>query len=353
LTPGVRSIQVRKSTVARTASLLAAAILGGLVAVGVGALVDEDGDRAAATATVTTASSSGTTSGGGLSAGEVYDRAASAVVEIQSGNATGTGFVIDSEGHVVTNEHVVDQAETAQVSFAEGAEEQARVIATDRSTDLAVLEVDLEGHGVDPLELDSSANVKVGDQVYAIGNPFGLERSLTAGIVSAVGRQIEAPNGFTIDDAIQTDAPVNQGNSGGPLLDAAGNVIGVVSQIASETGGNVGIGYAVPSDTVRSVVDALLRDGEIRRAYLGVRLAEVSGGVRLAEVIEGEPADDAGLRADDVVLEAGGKPVSTAADVQGAVAARKPGDELELRIRRGGNERTVTVKLGTRPSAVQ
>jgi putative serine protease PepD len=353
LTPGVRSIQVRKSTVARTASLLAAAILGGLVAVGVGALLDEDGDPAGATATVTTGSDSGSAAGGSLSAGEVYRRAASAVVEIQSGNATGTGFVIDSEGHVVTNEHVVDQADTAQVSFAEGGEEQARVIATDRSTDLAVLQVDLEGHDVDPLELDSSANVKVGDQVYAIGNPFGLERSLTAGIVSAVGRQIQAPNGFTIDDAIQTDAPVNQGNSGGPLLDAAGNVIGVVSQIASETGGNVGIGYAVPSDTVRTVVDGLLRDGEIRRAYLGVRLAEVEGGVRLAEVIEGEPADDAGLRAGDVVLEAGGKPVSTAADIQGAVAARKPGDELELRIRRGGNERTVTVKLGTRPPAVQ
>jgi putative serine protease PepD len=354
LTPGVRSIQVRKATVARTASLLAAAVLGGLVAVGVGALLDEDGDRAAATATVTTASGSGSAGGGGgLSAGEVYSRAASAVVEIQSGNATGTGFVIDSDGHVVTNEHVVDQAETAQVSFAEGGEERARVIATDRSTDLAVLEVDLEGHGVDPLALDSSANVKVGDQVYAIGNPFGLERSLTAGIVSAVGRQIQAPNGFTIDDAIQTDAPVNQGNSGGPLLDAAGDVIGVVSQIASETGGNVGIGYAVPSDTVRTVVDGLLRDGEIRRAYLGVRLAEVDGGVRLAEVIEGEPADDAELRAGDVVLEAGGKPVATAADIQGAVAARKPGDELELQIRRGGNERTVTVKLGTRPPAVQ
>jgi S1-C subfamily serine protease len=347
----VRSIQVRKSAVARTASLLIAAILGGFVAVGVGALFDEDGN-ATTTETVATAADPGPPSGS-LSAGEVYRRAASAVVEIQSGNATGTGFVIDSKGHVVTNQHVVDDAETVQVAFAEGGEEQARVVATDRSTDLAVLQVDLDGHGVDPVELDRSASVKVGDQVYAIGSPFGLERSLTAGIVSAVGRQIQSPNGFTIDDAIQTDAPVNQGNSGGPLLDAAGAVIGVVSQIASETGGNVGIGYAVPSDTVRSVVDGLLRDGEIRRAYLGVRLAEVEGGVRLAEVIDGEPADDAGLRAGDIVLEAGGEPVSTAADIQGAVAAHKPGEELVLRIRRGGNERTVTVKLGTRPPAVQ
>jgi putative serine protease PepD len=347
----VRPIQVRKSTVARTATLLAAALLGGLVAVGAGALLDSDGRDPVATTITETGGSN--PSAGGLSAGDVYRRAASAVVEIQTGNASGTGFVLDDEGHVVTNAHVVDDAQTVEVAFAEGGQEQGQVIATDRSTDLAVLQVDLDGHDVDPLQLDSSADVRVGDDVYAIGNPFGLERSFTAGIVSAVNRQIQAPNGFTIDDAIQTDAPVNQGNSGGPLLDADGNVIGVVSQIASETGGNVGIGYAVPSDTVRTVVDGLLRDGEIKRAYLGVRLAELDSGVRLADVIDGEPADDAGLRAGDTVLEAAGRKVDTAGDIQSAVAARKPGEELELKIRRGGSERTVTVKLGTRPPAVQ
>jgi putative serine protease PepD len=349
LTQHVRSIEVRKSTVARTATLLVAALLGGLVAVGAGALLDDGGSDPVAT-TVTGGSQP---SADGLSAGDVYRRAASAVVEIQTGNASGTGFVLDAEGHVATNAHVVDDAQTVEVAFAEGGKEQGRVIATDRSTDLAVLQVDLDGHDVDPLQLDSSADVRVGDDVYAIGNPFGLERSFTAGIVSAVNRQIRAPNGFTIDDAIQTDAPVNQGNSGGPLLDAAGNVIGVVSQIASETGGNVGIGYAVPSDTVRTVVDGLLRDGEIKRAYLGVQLAELDSGVRLADVIDGEPADDAGLRAGDTVLEAAGRKVDTAGDIQSAVAARKPGEELELKIRRGGSERTVTVKLGTRPPAVQ
>ena len=260
---------------------------------------------------------------------------------------------MDSDGHVVTNQHVVDTAQTVEVRFAEGGEEQARVIATDRSTDLAVLEVDLSGHSVTPIDLGSSADVEVGDSVYAIGNPFGLERSFTAGIVSAVDRDIRAPNGFTINDAIQTDAPVNQGNSGGPLLDTEANVIGVVSQIASETGGNVGIGYAVPSDTVRDVVEALLRDGEIERAYLGVRLSETDDGVRLAAVIEGEPADDANLQSGDVVLEAAGKPVESAADIQDAVAARKPGEQLELRIRRGGDEQTVTVELGTRPPTVE
>jgi putative serine protease PepD len=343
-------IQLRKSTVARTASLLVAALLGGLVAVGAGMFVDDD-DAPASEAVTTTVESSSQPTSAGLSAKAIFERTASAVVEIQAGNASGTGFVIDSDGHVVTNEHVVGTAQTVEVQFAEGGEEQARVIATDRSTDLAVLEVDLAGHGVDPVELGPSANVEVGDDVYAIGNPFGLERSLTAGIVSAVDREIEAPNGFTITDAIQTDAPVNQGNSGGPLLDTSANVIGVVSQIASETGGNVGIGYAVPSDTVRTVVAALLKDGEIERGYLGVRLAETDDGVRL-EVLDGEPAEAAGLETGDLVLEAAGKPVESPDDIQNAVAARKPGGKLELKVRRGDAERTVTVTLGTRPAAV-
>jgi S1-C subfamily serine protease len=349
----VRALEVRKSTVARTASLLAAAIVGGLVAVGTGALFDVGGDEPSATTTTVERSGSAKRAAGGLSPNEIYRQTSGAVVEIRTGTGSGTGFVIDAEGHVVTNQHVVGDAETVQVRFAEGGEEEGRVLATDRSTDLAVLKVDLDGHNVTPEELGTSADVEVGDSVYAIGNPFGLQRSFTAGIVSAVDRQIQAPNGFTISDAIQTDAPVNQGNSGGPLLDTEGNVIGVVSQIASETGGNVGIGYAVPSDTVRTVVEALLRDGEIKRAYLGVRLAETSEGVRLAEVVDGEPAQKAKLRAGDVVVEVAGKPAESAADVQGAVAARKPGDELELTIRRGDAEQTVTVTLGTRPPAAE
>jgi putative serine protease PepD len=350
----MRSIELRKTTLTRLGSLLMAAVVGGVVAAGAVLLLDPNADEspssAVATATTTSESARPRT---GLSPNAIYERAASAVVGIQAGNASGTGFVIDAQGHVVTNEHVVDTAQEVEISFAEGGTEQGRVIATDPSTDLAVIEVELSGHNVTPLQLDPSADVEVGDSVYAIGNPFGLERSLTAGIVSAINRAIEAPNGFTINDAIQTDAPVNQGNSGGPLLDDAGNVIGVVSQIASQSGGNVGIGYAVPSDTVRDVVDALLADGQIERGYLGVRLEETDQGVRFGDVIAGGPAADAGLRTGDIVLEAGGQPVESADDLQTAVAAKKPGEKLQLTIRRGTDERTVSVTLGTRPSEVQ
>ena len=333
----MRSIELQKSSLTRFASLLLAAVVGGLVAAGAVVLLDPNTDESPSSAVAdTTTTSESARPRTGLSPNAIYERAESAVVGIQAGNASGTGFVIDAQGHVVTNEHVVDTAENVEISFAEGGTEQGRVIATDPSTDLAVIEVDLSGHNVTPLQLDASADVEVGDSVYAIGNPFGLERSLTAGIVSAVDRAIEAPNGFTINDAIQTDAPVNQGNSGGPLLDDAGNVIGVVSQIASQSGGNVGIGYAVPSDTVRDVVDALLADGQIERGYLGVRLSETDHGVRLADVIEGEPADDASLQSGDVVLEAAASRSSPPTTSRMRSRHRKPGEQLELKIRRGG-----------------
>jgi putative serine protease PepD len=345
-------LHIRKSFLARTLSLLVAAVLGGFVAAGAVVLLDDDDAApAASTSTVSTPPARSTSSG--LSAGDIYKRASSAVVEIQAGNATGTGFVIDADGHVITNEHVVAGEQTVQIRFADESEEQGRVVGTDPSTDIALIEVDLAGHGVRPVQLGSSAGVEVGDPVYAIGNPFGLERTLTAGIVSAVNRDITAPNNFTINDVIQTDAPVNPGNSGGPLLDAAGNVIGVVSQIQSENGGNIGIGYAVPSDTVRKVVDTLKTGSEIEHAYLGVRLAETDQGVRLTSVLEGDPGQKGGLQAGDVVLEADGQAVQSAADIQRAVDGHKPGEKLELKINRGGDERTVTVTLGTRPPAAQ
>jgi putative serine protease PepD len=345
-------LHIRKSFLARTLSLLVAAVLGGFVAAGAVVLLD-DGDAAPAASTTTVTTPSARATSDGLSAGDIYKRASSAVVEIQAGNATGTGFVIDADGHVITNEHVVGSEQTVEIRFADESEEQGRVVGTDPSTDIALIEVDLTGHNVKPVQLGSSAGVEVGDPVYAIGNPFGLERTLTAGIVSAVNRDITAPNNFTINDVIQTDAPVNPGNSGGPLLDAAGNVIGVVSQIQSENGGNIGIGYAVPSDTVRDVVDTLKTGGQVEHAYLGVRLQETDSGVRLSEVLDGEPGQKAGLQAGDLVLEADGRKVESAGDIQRAVDAHKPGDKLQLKINRGGDERTVTVTLGSRPPAAQ
>src|SRR5215203_4608511 len=318
-------IQVRKSIATQLIALLFAAILGGLVAAGAVVLLDGD-DTAPAAATTTVVTSSTRPTSAGLSAGDIYE-----------------------QGHLVTNNHVVGDSQTVSIRFADEGEEQGRVIGTDPSTDIALVQVDLTGHDVTPVKLGSSAGVEVGDPVYAIGNPFGLERTLTAGIVSAVNRDITAPNNFTINDVIQTDAPVNPGNSGGPLLDASGNVIGVVSQIQSENGGNIGIGYAVPSDTVRNVVDTLKSGGEVEHAYLGVNLQESDNGVSLSRVRKGEPGQQADLQQDDVVVEVDGKKVESASDIQRAVDSHKPGDKLVLKIERGGDERTVTVTLGTRP----
>jgi len=345
-------IQVRKSIATQLIALLFAAILGGLVAAGAVVLLDGD-DTAPAAATTTVVTSSTRPTSAGLSAGDIYKNSQSAVVEIQAGNATGTGFVIDEQGHLVTNNHVVGDSQTVSIRFADESEEQGRVIGTDPSTDIALVQVDLTGHDVTPVKLGSSADVEVGDPVYAIGNPFGLERTLTAGIVSAVNRDITAPNNFTINDVIQTDAPVNPGNSGGPLLDASGNVIGVVSQIQSENGGNIGIGYAVPSDTVHNVVDTLKSGGEVEHAYLGVNLQESDNGVSLSRVRKGEPGQQADLQQDDVVVEVDGKKVESASDIQRAVDSHKPGDKLVLKVERGGDERTVTVTLGTRPPAAE
>jgi putative serine protease PepD len=346
-------IHVRKSYVTQLLALLVSAVLGGFVAAGAVLLLDDDGTAPAASTTATVTTSPARSTSTGLSAGDIYKRAQSAVVEIQAGNASGTGFVIDEQGDIVTNEHVVGSEQTVEIRFSDESTEQGRVIGSDPSTDIALVKVDLTGHDVKHVQLGSSAGVEVGDPVYAIGNPFGLERTLTAGIVSAVNRDITAPNNFTINDVIQTDAPVNPGNSGGPLLDAAGNVIGVVSQIQSENGGNIGIGYAVPSDTVRNVVDTLKGGGEVEHAYLGVRLQETSDGVRLSNVLDGDPGEKAGLQSGDLVLEVDGRKVESAADIQRAVDAHKPNEKLELKVDRGGDERTVTVLLGSRPPAAQ
>ena len=291
----------------------------------------------------------------------------------------GSGFVIDEQGDIVTNDHVVAGADSLKVGFGGGASYSAKVVGADPSSDLAVIRLQNAPADLHPLAFDTSSAVHPGDPVYAIGNPFGLDSTMTAGIVSATGRDIQAPDGLTIPDAIQTDAPINHGNSGGPLIDAAGHVVGVASQIQGGTvDANVGVGFAVPSDTVRSVVGQLIANGHAAHPWLGAGLATIDPalasadhglpkqGVLIVKVTAGSPAAKAGLQAAQVERSAGGsavprggdavtaidgKPVASSADLADAVAQLKPGDHITLTVVRGGQQRTVQVTVGTAPTS--
>jgi putative serine protease PepD len=280
----------------------------------------------------------------------VYKQTREGVVEIAVGNGLGSGFVYDAEGHVVTNQHVVGDGGSIKVTFWNGKSYPAELVGSDPSTDLAVLKVDAPASILAPLALTDSDALEVGEAVVAIGSPLGYEETVTSGIVSALHRQMEAPNGFTINDSIQTDAAINHGNSGGPLLDLSGKVVGVNAQIASDSGGNDGIGFAIPSNTVESIVGQLLGSGTVTHAYLGVGVAPADGGVAVSEIKPGTPAAAAGLEVGDVITAAAGASVSSSADLQKAVDARKPGDEVSLRLVREGKIQTVNVELGTRPA---
>src|SRR4051794_30755820 len=295
------------------------------------------------------------------------------------GIATGSGFVIDGEGHILTNNHVIEGAEKVEVKLGDSEKEyEAEVVGTDPGTDIALLEVEAPAKELHPLTLGHSAESEVGDPVVAIGNPFGLDRTVTSGIVSALQRQIQAPNGFSINHVIQTDAAINPGNSGGPLINAEGEVIGINSQIATGGGGNgnVGIGFAIPIDTIRAEIKQLETKGEVEHAFLGIsggtitpELAKalnlpVKEGVIVQTVVKGSPADKAGLEAGntaatingqevrlggDIITEANGKKIATMEQLVEAIQESKPGDELELKILRDGREKTATATLGTQP----
>jgi putative serine protease PepD len=299
---------------------------------------------------------------------QIYARVSKAVVSVQvaqgTGAASGTGFVIDRRGTIVTNAHVIGSASDAQVRFDDqGRGFDAEVLGSDPSSDLAVLRVDGSAPDVAPLPLADSDQVRVGDTAIAIGYPLGLDRTATAGIVSGLEREIEAPNGFRIDEVIQTDAPINPGNSGGPLLDAKGRVIGVNSQIATAgSRGNVGIGFAVPSNTVREVVPQLKSGRQVRRPWLGVSTsASLTGeGVIVRSVTPGGPAAQAGLRPSttatspdgDRIVSVDGKRVNDPDDVADAIDSKQPGDEVTVKIIRDGEERELDVTLRQRPDQV-
>jgi S1-C subfamily serine protease len=384
------------------AALAAASLLGGSAALaGAWALGAFDDAAPTDEATLIASQQTGATSSAGsttIDVAEIYRRSGPGVVQITStspgapgtdvfGNVVpgqaqrglGSGFVIDKEGHIVTNFHVVDGAAEIEVSFSNQDTVEAKVVGTDPSTDLALLEVDVDAKALTPLSLADSDAVEVGDPVVAIGNPFGLERTVTAGIVSALQREVRAPNNFTIDHVIQTDAPINSGNSGGPLIDAEGRVIGVNSQIetANGSGGNVGIGFAVPSNTVKSVVAQLLENGRVDRAYVGVTLQDVDSevarvlrlpaeeGVLVGAVQPGSPAAKAGIEGGDTqVVVAGqsyelggdmivaidGKDVTSGDELREAIAAHEPGDTVRLSVvHADGKKETIEVELGRVP----
>ncbi|MEX1357600.1 MAG: trypsin-like peptidase domain-containing protein [Gaiellaceae bacterium] len=358
--------RILKRVFAPAAALLAAGVVGGLASVAAWQAIEPASTTTVtATAPAEPVSSSRTQS----SIASIVEAALPSVVEVKvEGSAEsqqspfplpvptprvqglGSGWVFDDAGHVVTNEHVVNGAEKVTVVFQDGTEVPARVVGTDPSTDVAVLELEEEPES-SPLPLGSTSSLRLGDTVIAIGSPLGLQGTVTAGIVSGLGRDIQAPNEFTIDGAVQTDAALNHGNSGGPLLDASGRVVGMNAQIASETGANSGIGYAIPVETVKQIADQLIATGKVEHPYLGVRIEDADNGARLVEVVSGSPAAEAGLRQGDVVTEVAGAGIGSADELREAVAARKPGDSLELTVERDGETTTVTVELGTRPAS--
>jgi len=322
-----------------------------------GAIYAQSRDSVAYVTATTSGSSAAGAQGypGGLGGGQ--DQSSSA------GTATGSGFVVSEDGYVVTNAHVIDGADDVKVKIGDGDTLAAKVVGVDQSTDIALLKV-TAGKSLTPLALAESDGVQVGDATYAIGNPYGLSRTLTTGVVSALHRSIESPNGYAITGVLQTDAAINPGNSGGPLLDDQGRVIGVNSQIATSStssdgssGGNVGIGFAVPSDTVSRVVQQLRTTGSAKHAYLGVGTADASSGAddgvgaTLASVSADGPAAKAGLKTGDVITKIGDTTVTDTELMGAAVDAHQPGEEVEVRYTRGGDQETAKVTLGTRPDS--
>jgi S1-C subfamily serine protease len=331
---------------------------------------------------------------GGLTVGDIYKKTAPGVAYIQAtivqttaspffgfpeqqrGEATGSGFVLNGEGYIATNAHVVSGAKDIQVSFGKGQPVSAKVVGKDLSTDLAVIKVDPSKVKLAPLALGDSSTLRVGDPVVAIGNPFGYDDTVTTGIVSALGREIQAPNNFSIDHTIQTDAAINPGNSGGPLLDQHGRVVGINSQIATggASKGSVGIGFAIPIDLAKKVLPALIKNGKVPHAYIGVTTAAlsptvvhdfnlpVSKGALVQAVEPGSPAQKAGLHAGqtttgtgliaggDVIVGVNGKTVNAPTDISNAIAGSKPGDSITIDFYRGRVKKSVSLTLADRPA---
>jgi putative serine protease PepD len=270
----------------------------------------------------------------------------------QKTEAEGSGFVIDTKGNILTAEHVVENASSVTVTFQDGSTAKATVVGTDRSTDTAVIHVDVPSSKLHPLALGDSSSVQPGQSVVAIGSPFGLPETMTAGIVSASNRTITAPNQFSITGAIQTDAAINHGNSGGPLIDAATNtVIGINDQIESDTNDNSGVGFAVPIDSAKSVAETLIAGGTVKHAYVGIKIKDVSGGAQITTIVKNSPAAKAGLKVGDVVTAFNGTAIESADDLTGAVFHAKSGETVHVTVRRHGATKQLSVTLGVQPTS--
>jgi len=385
----------------RAVELLVVALVGAGLALGGAALFGKLGDHTTVeqvTPPAQPATSVAPSSTKGLTPEEIYRQDGPGVVQItatsvtqsapdpfnffpstpQTSKSLGSGFVLDRAGHIVTNFHVIRGAQKVQVSFSGQDQLPAIVVGKDRSTDIAVLKVDAHARALTPLPLGDSDAARVGDSVYAIGNPFGLTRTLTTGVVSAVQRQIFAPNGVPIDSAIQTDAAINHGNSGGPLIDADGRVIGVTSQIqtgSDQNQGNVGIGFAIPVNTVRDIAGQIIANGKAQHALLGLSAAAVtpqlqklfnlptSSGLLVRDVAKGSGAYKAGIKGGatsvvvegesykvggDIITKVDGEPVRTVDQLFAAVQQKHPGDTMKIELYHHNSKRTVTAKLGTR-----
>ena len=294
---------------------------------------------------ITVESSTGGSSSGGFPFGQPGGS--------QKQEAEGTGFEIDSDGNILTAEHVVDKATSIKVEFSDGSTASATLVGSDKSTDTAVIHVDVPSSKLHPLTLGNSGSTQPGQSVVAIGSPFGLAESMTAGIVSATDRAITAPSGFSITGAIQTDAAINHGNSGGPLIDARTNtVIGINDQIESDTNDNSGVGFAVPIDVAKKVAQTLVAGGTVKHAYLGVTISSTPNGARIGCIVDSGPAASAGLKEGDVITRFDSRTITDADALTAAVTQATPGQKVTVTVTHDGSSKHVSVTLGTQPSSV-
>jgi putative serine protease PepD len=359
-------------------------IIGGAVAGGVIALVIASGHASSTRNVTTTVVQSSTravpaafSSGNGMSINQIYKTDSPGVVDIlvttsgsgqsqslfggsQASKAEGSGVVYDTKGDILTDEHVVSGATAVSVTLSTGKTYTAKVLGTDASTDVGVIHINAPAAELHPIALANSDDAQVGDPVVAIGSPFSLPETTTSGIVSQTGRSIQAPNGYTIPGAIQTDAAINPGNSGGPLLDAAAHVLGLNDQIETNNstpggeGSSSGVGFAIPSNSVKRIADGIIGGSPVKHPYVGISLRDsTGGGAQIGAVQPHTPATDAGLEPGDVVTAVNGKAVTTTDQLIATLDTYSPGTTITMTVKRASQTKTLKVTLGTRPAQAQ